>query len=101
MNNIIINKEELPCTMNKDVIRFLEVKKGSISFSLYKAWMHHTSDEVNRIARGKKKPLPIYFILLNDDPFPMIISEEVARGILAHPEEGLEYVHNLWHWRYP
>ena len=101
MDNLIINKEELQCTTSEDAIRLLEVKREYYSFSLYKAWMHHTSEEVNRITRSKKKPKPIYYIMVKHDELPFIVSEEVAREILDDPKKAMSYVINLWHWRYP
>ena len=88
---LILDREHQNCTCCGDVVRLLEVKGETRRFSLYKTWK---VDLKNFHQQGT------YFILAEDDPFPIIITKKMADEILKNPEEGVTLVADYWLGRY-
>ena len=87
-NLILINKDTKNCTRCGDVIRLLKVEGQSRTFSLYKTWKIDLENSYHQQAT--------YFILEEGDPFPVVITEKMARKILKNPEMGIAVV--AYHW---
>lgn len=89
---MMVNKEEQPCTCCFDVIRLMEVTSVIPNylrgFSLYKTKVYDGKDTWK------------YYLLLEDDTFPVVITKEFADTILEHPEEGEYVAWNMWFDRY-
>lgn len=83
------------CTCNGDVVRLVwsSGRKGPHCrmFSLYKTLIIDNQ----RVPQGW-----IYFILENNDKFPIIITEEAAKEIMENPEIGDTLAFNRYLDRY-
>lgn len=93
-NDAIIDKTEHPCTEKEDVIRLMEYKDLSNhwrSFSLYKTL---------KIDCERNSKEWIYFLLEDDDKYPIIITKRAAEDILKEPVRGRDLVLNRWFDRY-
>lgn len=56
---------------------------GSRSFTLYKVEKYDTNEW-------------IYMMFINNDVFPIVISEELAESIIANPSIGAKIAYNTW-----
>lgn len=89
-----INRDVEPCTCCKDVIKLLEatskVPGHNRNFTLYKTEVY---------APGETKWC--YFLLIAEDEFPIVITEEFANKIMQNPEVGRDVAFNHWfdRWR--
>ncbi len=90
--NINRNLEE--CTGCSDVFKLLECTSEAHSqyrnFALYKTSIYNN-----------KEATWCYYLLIADDPFPIVITEEDANKILKAPEYGCSITINHWfsRWR--
>lgn len=88
---LTVDKTETPCTGFYDVYQLMEVKSViphlKRNFALYKS----------RVLEGENT---VYYLLLSEDKFPVIISEEYAKEILEDPEKGVDLAFNIWLTRY-
>ena len=94
MNSVMnyLSFEREACTANMDVIKILEAR-GDVSFrdfSMYETYVRDSED----------KFCTEYFIMMEEDVFPIIISEDMAKKILENPEIGESLVYNTWFNRY-
>ena len=88
---LTVEKGHLNCTCCGDVIRLLEVAGETRRFSLYKTWKVDLKNQYQQTT---------YFILAEDDPFPIVITKKMADEILKNPEEGATLVADYWLGRY-
>ena len=101
-SKITIKLAEEACTCCGDVIQLLDFRKDdgvlNLGYNLYKA----SDSRPKYDNRGIRIPYEnwIYFILSDDDKFPMIISEKTANEILENPEAGCALVNQWWQDRY-
>lgn len=81
------------CTCCYDVEKLLEFKGGNEvrDYTLYRT---------TRIRADRSVYDEIYFLLIEDDKFPIIITENVAESILKNPDEGEKLAYNRWFDRY-
>ena len=87
---ISINKDTKSCTRCRDVIRLLKVEGQTRTFSLYKTW------KIDLELEKSYHQQTTYFILEAGDPFPVVITEKMARKILKNPEMGIAVITNYW-----
>lgn len=89
-----ISKRAKECTCCGDVIKLLECTskppKSFRDFVLYKTSIY-----------GDKKTAWCYYLLIKDDSFPIVITEDVANKILNEPEYGAFIATSHWfnRWR--
>ncbi len=80
------------CTCCGDVIRLLECK-GTFpyshrNFALYKTPVYNASNQW------------CYYLLLENDPLPIVICENLANSIIENPMRGSELAYSFWFDRY-
>lgn len=89
-----INRDVEPCTCCEDVVKLLEavskIPGNSRNFSLYKTEVYLS-----------KEPSWCYFLLVDGDQFPVVITEELANRILQNPDVGRDIAFGHWmdRWR--
>ena len=92
--NISRNVEE--CTCCADVFKLLDCtnpSRGSYrGFALYKTRVYGD--------RNDKEISWSYYLLIEEDFFPIVITEEIANKILKDPEYGGYFVTNHWFCRW-
>ena len=93
MKDTIINNVPEPCTCCSDVVKLLEFKgnRTERDFALY---------ETKQIDLDRKEYEKVYFILIKDDIFPIIITQDTAMKILKDPYLGERLAYNRWFDRY-
>lgn len=86
---MIVNRDVEPCTCCEDVIKLLEatskVPRHNRNFTLYKTEVY---------APGETKWC--YFLLIAEDEFPIVITEELANEILQNPDKGRDIAFSHW-----
>ena len=89
MERVIIDATQKSCTDCHDVIKLLDVKGGdNPKFELYKTVQ---VDEKRNACRW------IYFVLIEGDKFPIIVTEKAAHSISDNPQIGITLVNNYRH----
>lgn len=89
-----INRDVEPCTCCEDVIKLLEVTRKipgyNRNFTLYKTEVYLS-----------KESGWCYFLLVEGDDFPIVITEELANQILQNPDKGRDIAFGHWmdRWR--
>ena len=88
MANTIIEE----CTCCGDVIKLMDFKCESYrNFSLYRTFELDIEGKQHRFR---------FFLLLDNDKYPIIITEDAAKNIMKNPEYGKKLVFNHWLNRY-
>lgn len=87
-SQFFINHTKESCTFCHDVVRLLECK-GNFpyshhNFALYKTPVYSSSDNW------------AYFMLVEDESYPIIITEYFANSIIKNPKRGSEFAHSIW-----
>lgn len=82
------------CTCCGDVVELISLKKeGGLSFSLCRILL------LDDVLRGSSNQW-VYALILENDKFPILISNHCAKTILDDPESGVELVRNRHFDRY-
>ena len=89
-----IDRTVKECTCCADVIKLLECTSKHRDFSLYKSCVYDERYDY-------REATWCYYLLIADDSFPIVITEEVANKILKDPEYGCSIATNHWfsRWR--
>ena len=85
--------ELLTCCGDVELLYHVKGDLGERSFSLCKTLV---LEDTKRNASGKW----CYMLIVENDHYPIIITEECANTILENPEQGKFLVYNRWMDRY-
>lgn len=90
--NVTSETAEQQATCSGDVVKLLVYKdsKYSRKFTLCKVSMCGVENNT----------VWTYMLLVEGDKYPIIISKELAKSILANPKRGAELAYNCWMNRY-
>ena len=93
MKTTIISKVSEPCTCCGDVVKLIEFKGDCTTrnFTLY---------ETSQIDCNRKEYEKQYFMLIEGDIFPIMVTQETAMEILKNPDVGETLAYNRWFDRY-